>query len=190
LEQLIATDNCGAISGLNALFQFLFQELKDSVTVRNYIIRKMTIEFKELLTTKSIGKIIEKITARDFSLGTGCPVLSSIKLETFKTDRQKASIEEFSILFDIEYTDGFSISVDVDLILGRSAYVHIKIASLKGKMKMYFTRQPFTHWYIAFTETPDIQFAVSSHFETKQIPQLTTLIMNQVSPIFSNRDKS
>jgi hypothetical protein len=180
LHDLLLSDNNGSISALNVLLQFLFQELKDSGSVRHYIIRKMTIEFKELLTTKTIGKMIEKITARDFSLGTGCPILSNLKLETFVTDKTKTSIHEFSATFDVNYVDGFSISVDVDLILGRSAYVHIKIASIKGKMRMFFTRDPFTHWYLAFTEDPDIQFAVSSHFENKQIPQLTTLIINQL----------
>ena len=44
------------------IFQFLFQELKDTKAVRRYIIRKMSAEFKELLTTKAAGKIVQRIT--------------------------------------------------------------------------------------------------------------------------------
>jgi PDZ domain-containing protein 8 len=44
------------------------------------------------------------------------------------------------VIVEIEYKNGFSISVDADLILGRSAYVHIKIASIKGKARIQFTR--------------------------------------------------
>ena len=55
----------------------------------------MTMEFKELLTTKQIGIIIEKITARDFSLGTGCPIIHSLTLESFKADSEKTKIQVF-----------------------------------------------------------------------------------------------
>jgi hypothetical protein len=97
------------MSAYNVLFQFLFQELKDSGSVRRYIIRKMTIEFQELLTTKPIGKIIEKITARDFSLGTGCPIIHSLNLESFKTDADKTRIQVFEIfLFKIKSSLIFS----------------------------------------------------------------------------------
>ena len=51
-----------SIIGLNMIFQFLFQELKDTKAVRRYIVRKMTMEFKELLNSKAAGKIIQKIS--------------------------------------------------------------------------------------------------------------------------------
>ena len=57
-----------------------------------------------------------------------------------------------SVIVDLEYTNGFSISVDADLIFGRSAYVHIKIVSIKGKARLQFTRTPFTHWSFSFVE--------------------------------------
>ncbi len=56
------------------------------------------------------------------------------------------------MVLDLEYKNGFSLSVDADLILGRSAYVHIKIKSIKGKARIQFTRDPFTHWNFAFIE--------------------------------------
>lgn len=180
LLDLITSDKSESISALNVLLHFLFQELKDTGRVRNYIIRKMTAEFKELLASKTAGKIIEKITARDFSLGTGCPIIKSLKLESMKCNEAKTQINEFSLLLDLEYKDGFSISVDVDLILGRSAYVHIKVASLKGRARLRFTREPFTHWCFSFIDDPNVQFAVSSHFDGRQITQLTTLIINQL----------
>ena len=54
--------NCDGVIALNMIFHFLFQELKDAKTVRRYIIRKMSAEFKELLTTKAAGKIVQRIT--------------------------------------------------------------------------------------------------------------------------------
>ena len=52
------------VIALNMMFQFLFQELKDTKAVRRYIIRKMSLEFKELLTSKAAGKIIKQISVK------------------------------------------------------------------------------------------------------------------------------
>lgn len=85
-----------------------------------------------------------------------------------------------SAIVDLEYKNGFSLSIDADLILGRSAYVHIKIVSITGKARLQFTRHPFTHWNFAFIDEPQIEFDASSHFDGRQIPQLTQLIVNQL----------
>lgn len=60
--------NCDGVIALNMIFQFLFQELKDTKTVRRYIIRKMSAEFKELLATKAAGKIVQRITVFLFKI--------------------------------------------------------------------------------------------------------------------------
>ena len=54
--------NNETVIAMNMIFQFLFQELKDTKGVRRYIIRKLSFEFNELLTTKAAGKFIQKIT--------------------------------------------------------------------------------------------------------------------------------
>ena len=165
--------NGNNVLALNMLFQFLFQELKDTKAVRRYIIRKMTLEFKELLNSKTASKLIQRISAKDFSLGSGFPIIHSLKLSSYQMDKAQKTIQvwfysslfkfnkkvilklflkDLSILVDLEYKDGFSISVDADLILGRSAYVHIKIVSIVGKARIQFTRHPFTHWSFAFVE--------------------------------------
>jgi len=96
-------------------------------------------------------------------------------------DQSQKSLEEMSVLVDLEYTNGFSISIDADLILGRSAYIHIKVVSIKGKARIQFSRNPFTHWNFAFVDEPAIEFDANSHFDGRQIPQITALILNQVN---------
>jgi hypothetical protein len=54
--------NGNNVLALNMLFQFLFQELKDTKAVRRYIIRKMTFEFKELLNSKTASKLVQRIS--------------------------------------------------------------------------------------------------------------------------------
>lgn len=90
-EELSA--DADSVIALNMMFQFLFQELKDTQSIRRYIIRKLSVEFKELLTTKGAGKIVERITAKDFSLGSGCPIIHSIKLESFQMDGEDKTIQ-------------------------------------------------------------------------------------------------
>lgn len=51
-----------SVVALNIVLQFLFQELKDTKSIRRYIIRKVSTEFRELLTTKGAGKIVERLT--------------------------------------------------------------------------------------------------------------------------------
>jgi hypothetical protein len=58
--------NGNNVLALNMLFQFLFQELKDTKAVRRYIIRKMTLEFKELLNSKTASKLIQRISVINF----------------------------------------------------------------------------------------------------------------------------
>ncbi|RNA17385.1 PDZ domain-containing 8 [Brachionus plicatilis] len=137
---------------LNLILQFFFQELKDTKTVRRYFIRRLSLDFEELLTTKAAGKFIERLSTRDFSLGTSFPVVNSVKVESYKLDSTKKLIDEVSVIVDFEYKNGFSISVDADLIFGKSAFVHIKVVLIKGKIRLQFTRQPFTHWSFAFIE--------------------------------------
>jgi hypothetical protein len=44
------------VDAVNYLFQFLFQELKDSSRLRRYIMHKLNTEFKELKNSRT-GKI-------------------------------------------------------------------------------------------------------------------------------------
>jgi hypothetical protein len=142
-----------SIVAFNMLCNFLFQELKDTSAVRRYIMRKLNVEFKELLTTKTAGRLVERITVRDFSLGSHIPVIHSVYLHSSKLDEAtKSTIQELTLFSEIEYKNGFSISVDVDLILGRSAFVHIKIASITGKVRLQFNKYPYTHWSFSFID--------------------------------------
>jgi hypothetical protein len=51
---------------LNLLFHFLFHELGTSEEVRSWFLKKLSLEFDELLTRSTTGKLIDKITVRNF----------------------------------------------------------------------------------------------------------------------------
>ncbi len=60
--------------------------------------------------------------------------------------------QELDIALDIEYSGGFHISLDADLIFGKTAYMAVKLNSLKGRLRLQFTRIPCTHWSFSFYE--------------------------------------
>ena len=60
--------------------------------------------------------------------------------------------QELDLALEIEYSGGFLISLDVDLIFGKTAYLAVKLNSLKGRLRLQFTRVPCTHWSFSFYE--------------------------------------
>ena len=73
---------------LNLIFQFLWKEWRDSPKTRNFFIRKMNMEFKEMLLNKAAGKLMEQITIRDYYLGDSLPIIKS-KIIFLKDDKNK-----------------------------------------------------------------------------------------------------
>ena len=53
---------------------------------------------------------------------------------------------------DLDYSGGFQLAVDVDMVFGKSAYLSVKIAKLVGKARLQMTRIPYTHWTFSFVE--------------------------------------
>ena len=60
--------------------------------------------------------------------------------------------DELDLALEIEYSGGFLMSLDVDFIFGRTGYLAVKLKSLKGRLRLQFTRFPCTHWSFSFYE--------------------------------------
>merc|ERR1719431_132003 len=83
---------------INLLMQFLWKQLKDSNLVRHYMVKKLSVEFKELLTAKALGHFMENIVCRAFSLGPNLPIIKMIQVENAKTTQNGAQLEELDLL--------------------------------------------------------------------------------------------
>lgn len=59
---------------------------------------------------------------------------------------------EIDLAVDIKYSGGFVLSLDVDLIFGRTASLSIKLNKLIGRVRLQYTRNPCTHWSFSFYE--------------------------------------
>ncbi len=172
---------------LNAIFLFLFRELRDTPVVRHWITKKIKVEFEELLLTKTAGRLLEGLSLRDFSLGNSVPVFKTARLMKPVALNEDNMPEELNFEVDLEYNGGFHLAIDVDLVFGKSAYLFVKMTRVAGRLKLQFTRMPFTHWSFSFLEDPLIDFEVKSQFEGRPLPQLTSIIVNQLKRVIKKK---
>ncbi|XP_003409154.2 PDZ domain-containing protein 8 isoform X2 [Loxodonta africana] len=185
---------------LNATILFLFRELRDTALARRWVTRKIKVEFEELLQTKTAGRLLEGLSLRDVFLGETVPFIKTIRLlrpvvpaatgEPDGPDGEAlpaASPEELAFEAEVEYHGGFHLAIDVDLVFGKSAYLFVKLSRVVGRLRFVLTRVPFTHWFFSFVEDPLIDFEVRSQFEGRPMPQLTSIIVNQLKKIIKRK---
>ena len=172
---------------LNAIFLFLFRELRDTPVVRHWLTKKIKVEFEELLQTKTAGRLLEGLSLRDISLGNSLPVFKTAKLMKPLHLNEDGMPEELNFEVDIEYNGGFHLAIDVDLVFGKSAYLFVKMRRVVGRLRLQFTRMPFSHWSFSFLEDPLVDFEAKSQFEGRPLPQLTSIIVNQLKRVIKKK---
>ena len=60
-NQLVTKESCVS---LNLMLQFLFHELRDTEKIRLWFRKKLCIEFEELLSKSTIGKMVGNIKVK------------------------------------------------------------------------------------------------------------------------------
>jgi len=165
---------------LNLMIAFLWREWRDSTSTKSYFIKKMNLEFQELLLYKTAGKLLQKIHVKDYCLGDSLPIIKKATVMKVQARSPDEVAEELDLALEIEYSGGFLMSLDVDFIFGRTGYLAVKLKSLKGRLRLQFTRFPCTHWSFSFYEDPEIELQVESQFNGRNLAKLTTLIKNQI----------
>lgn len=172
---------------LNAIFLFLFRELRDTPVVRHWLTKKIKVEFEELLQTKTAGRLLEGLSLRDVSLGNSLPVFKTAKLMKPVHLNEDGMPEELNFEVDLEYNGGFHLAIDVELVFGKSAYLFVKMRRVVGRLRLQFTRLPFSHWSFSFLDDPLVDFEAKSHFEGRPLPQLTSIIVNQLKRVIKKK---
>ncbi|XP_075389987.1 PDZ domain-containing protein 8 [Tenrec ecaudatus] len=185
---------------LNATILFLFRELRDTALARRWVTKKIKVEFEELLQTKTAGRLLEGLSLRDVFLGEAVPFIKTVRLlrpvapaagappdGADGGELPAAPPEELAFEAELEYHGGFHLAIDVDLVFGKSAYLFVKLSRVVGRLRFVLTRVPFTHWFFSFVEDPLIDFEVRSQFEGRPMPQLTSIIVNQLKKIIKRK---
>ncbi|KAM4730519.1 PDZ domain-containing protein 8 [Anableps anableps] len=186
-SELIDAGRTETCNFLNAIFLFLFRELRDTPVVRHWMTKKIKVEFEELLQTKTAGRLLEGLSLRDISLGNSLPVFKTARLIKPVQLDEDGMPEELNFEVDIEYNGGFHLAIDVDLVFGKSAYLFVKMRRVVGRLRLQFTRMPFSHWSFSFLEDPLVDFEVKSQFEGRPLPQLTSFIVNQLKRVIKKK---
>ncbi|CAF1364920.1 unnamed protein product [Adineta ricciae] len=168
-----------AVEAINYLFQFLFQELKDSSRLRRYLMHKLNTEFKELKNGRTGKFFLQNIVIQAFSIGKECPVFSDIHLEHQERDERNL-IKGFVANLDADYKDGFSVTLEVTLLFGHKCRLFVKVKRIQGNLRLEFRREPFCHWLCVFQKEPLIDFEVKSYLASGESPQLAQIITQQL----------
>ncbi|KAF4531644.1 hypothetical protein B566_EDAN006575 [Ephemera danica] len=174
---------------LNLLFHFLFHELRNSDEVRTWFLKKLSLEFDELLTRSTTGKLIDKITIRELDLGSRLPTITGLTVQDVLLHPVQRYIETLDLSVDLQYEGGFQLGTNAKLLLGATALVSVKgmylyiflhVTHLSGRARLRFTRQPYSHWSFTFYTEPSLELQVDSQFQGRPIPQVTSIIINQI----------
>ncbi|XP_069835780.1 PDZ domain-containing protein 8 isoform X1 [Dendropsophus ebraccatus] len=173
---------------LNAIFLFLFRELRDTAVVRRWLLRKIRVELEELLLSRTAGRLLEGLSLRELDLGEAVPVLRGIRLVPPGEPREDEPLPpELSFELEAEYEGGLRMAVDVELLFGKSASLSVRLGRVQGRLRLMFCRLPFTHWAFCFLDEPLIDFQVHSQFEGRPMPQLTSIIVTQLKRVIKRK---
>jgi hypothetical protein len=63
---------------------------------------------------------------RDLCLGTQFPTIKSVSIKDAVLHPQYQHIETLDLYLDLEYSGGFQLSIDANMVLGKAAYLSVK----------------------------------------------------------------
>lgn len=172
---------------LNAIFLFLFRELRDTAELRRWMLRKIRVELEELLLSRTAGRLLEGLSVRELSLGEAVPEVSGIRLLSPGPSPAESLPPELSFELELDYSGGFRLAIDVELLFGKNAFLAVRLARLQGRVRLVLSRLPFSHWSVCFLEEPLIDFQVHSQFEGRPMPQLTSIIITQLKRVIRKK---
>lgn len=166
---------------INLTLQFLFNELRNAERVRVWLYRKLNNEFKELLTQSTTAKLLDSVQLRDLNLGTQFPTIKGLEVADSKIDADTGLLESLDLSLDLHYSGNFQLSIDVKMLLGKTAYMALQVKRISGRARLQFTRVPYTHWSLSFYSDPILELEVQSQFQGRQLqPQIISLITGQI----------
>ncbi|XP_037821414.1 PDZ domain-containing protein 8 [Lucilia sericata] len=173
--------DASSLTSLNFVMQFLFHELKNSNRVRKWFYRKLSLELDELIAKTTTGKLFDKLTIKQLELGDQFPEIKTLRVHNVELDESGERIENLDLLLEIHYMGNFRTSIDADMVLGKKGSLTLKVKQLSGLARLQFTRNPYTHWSLSFLGDPELDLAIESKYQGRQMQSnITSLISNQI----------
>lgn len=75
---------------------------------------------------------------RDLNLGTQFPTIKGLEVADSKIDADTGLLESLDLSLDLHYSGNFQLSIDVRMLLGKTAYM-----ALQGIIKKYILKFDF-----------------------------------------------
>ncbi|CAG7832375.1 unnamed protein product [Allacma fusca] len=176
-ESCKSKESCWA---LNFVLYFLFRELRNSEPIRRWILRKLSMEFEELLASSVLGKFFSSISIQNLDVGQNFPVVNWLKTSKVELHPIFKSISTLDILVDIDYSGGFQFAIQAETHLKHSAFLSVQFNEVKGHARLQFATEPYAHWSFSFAENPSIDISVVSQLYGKSFNQITSIIASQL----------
>jgi ABC-type cobalt transport system substrate-binding protein len=101
---------------------------------------------------------------RDLCLGTQFPTIKSVSVKDAVLHPQYQHIETLELCLDLEYSGGFQLSIDANMVLGKAAYLSVKgLFVIYGKGNFMFSSDFRIHIWVM---TPYCYESVSETFHS------------------------
>lgn len=114
-------------------------------------------------------------------LGNQFPEIKNVKIHNVDLHDREGHIESVDLLLNLHYQGNFKLSIDADMVLGKKGYLSVKVKHIAGLARLQFTRKPYNHWSLSFVGDPQVDLAVESQFQGRQMQSnVTSLISNQI----------
>ncbi|XP_037931626.1 PDZ domain-containing protein 8-like [Teleopsis dalmanni] len=121
------------------------------------------------------------VEIKELELGDQFPEIKTLRVHNVELDDTEGLIENLDLLLEIHYTGNFRTSIDADMVLGKKGSLTLRVKQLSGLARLQFTRKPYTHWSLSFLGDPEIDLAVESKYQGRQMQSnITSLISNQI----------
>ncbi|CAG0920401.1 unnamed protein product [Notodromas monacha] len=164
----------------NLVLDAVFSQVRFTPGVRSWLLRKINVEIDEMLTKTTAGHLLTSVKIRSLDIGREIPYFSNIDVVRVELHPEFGHVSSLELAMDIEYKGGFRLATDADLVLGKCAALCVKVTELRGRFRLLLNELPYPHWSFSFLQEPVMNFDVESHFQGRPLPQITSLIINQI----------
>ncbi|XP_067944654.1 PDZ domain-containing protein 8-like [Watersipora subatra] len=168
-----------ACLGINVLLMFLFQELKNSDSLRSWFRKKVEIELRDLKKHAALRLVLRDLKLRSFNLGKSLPTIHIVKVNTEPKVDSQGQLETVDVTLDVSYDGELEMSLEALVSFDKSVMITCKLRSLIGRSRLLFTRRPYTNWSFSFTSEPCIVLDLKSNINGLNVPQIIRRVIRR-----------
>ena len=141
----------------------------------------------------------------DFSMGSKAPTISRIQVKSVVMDQSKEHVQSLDVSVSLDYSGAATIGIDVLMAYGKTASVTAKsindsiefllvvalflttfdpVDRLEGDLLLSFSREPYSHWSVAFQPPPLMEVTVGSRLQGQSYPTITKFLVGIVRFVY------